>query len=287
MPEWMYAVENKINDLILQYNRVLGGTSTEVYHIFCASGREYAVRKRSVTNNPEEYLYNFAKASGDSVFPKGFCIFLFQNSYVSFYDWIKGATDVSYSIPEELLIRKMASIHNMKGYRQAVSSYSNIFYEAKYIESVPNVYKKLLRQYVDIIEGALSTIHMLNQSILENMLDNRGCLTHGDLKPKNIVDGKSGYTIIDWDKICSVSPEFDLVYIIFAGKFVEHIPYFKAMYMKCFQEFNYRVFNDCLFFLPTLYLLHDTYYYLKTGKRYRYLCDEVMDLYFAWKLTGD
>ena len=133
------------------------------------------------------------------------------------------------------------------------------------------------------IREAISLLDCLSQNDLEKMLDNRNCLTHGDPKPKNIVMNNDVFVFIDWDKLCSVSPEFDLVYTAFTGMIWENVFTIEKWCKTNKKHIEHNIFNLVTKFLPSMYLIHDTYYYLSTGNRFEYLINEVFTLYFDWK----
>lgn len=282
-PEWHSIVEKVIGERIISWEKVDKGTTAEIWHVSCSLGKEYAVRKCSKAKWNTNFINNNILANNKGFLPSGFQLYDFDTYYINTYYWIDGNVMNKYSMHYSNVLKYLNNMHRINGFNRGISSYSNIITEAKEILEVIEHNTLLSKtQKEAIYYSARKVIIDLSEFRLNILLNNRGCLTHGDLKPKNIVIrsiGKIQNVVIDWDKICSVSPEFDVVYSAFTGK--KRIELFQAK--SQYNNLQKDAFDLSCDFLPYMYLIHDAYYYLCRGIRYEYLINDVFPLFFAWK----
>jgi len=272
-----------LGEQFVAMEHVKGGTSTQICHVFCKSGHEYAIRKRDKKRQSDDFIENIELASTDGALPQGFNSYDCGQFYLTYYNWIYGQTYKEYRIPYDDVLMRLSKLHNNKGYSRGVSSYINIIREAEDVSIQISDDLMLSKYQKEAIQEAVSVLNCLDENTLEKILDNRSSLTHGDPKPFNIVMNHDGFVLIDWDKLCSVSPEFDLVYTAFTGMLWENVFMIESWCKNNKEVIKPDIFNLTTMFLPHMYLIHDTYHYLHTGKRFIYLVDEVFPLYYAWK----
>ncbi len=265
------------------WEKIDNGTTAEIWHVLCDSGKEYAVRKCSKTKWNNGFITNNRLANDNGFLPPGFQLYDFNTFYINTYYWIDGLVMNKYSTHYSNVLKYLNNLHKMNGFNRGISSYTNIITEAKEILEVIKHNTLLSKtQKEEINQSARKVLIDLTEFRLNTLLNNRGCLTHGDLKPQNIVIrsiDKIQSVVIDWDKICSVSPEFDVVYSAFTGK--KRIELLQAK--KQYNNMQKDAFDLSYEFLPHMYLIHDAHYYLCKGIRYEYLKNEVFPLFFAWK----
>lgn len=283
IPEWLSLAEKIIGEQFIDIKNVDGGTSTEIWHVICKSSNEYAMRNRDKKRCSNDFIRNIESAFTDKVLPQGFKICDCGLFYLIYYDWIYGYTYKEYRIQYVDILMQLSKLHNNRGYGRGISSYVNIICEAEEVSMKLRDDFRLSKSQKNAIQESVSILNYLNEDELEKMLDNRSSLTHGDPKPKNIVINHNGFVLIDWDKLCSVSPEFDLVYTAFTGMMWENVFNIEKWCEKNKEVLEHDIFNLTTRFLPHMYLIHDTYRYLYTGNRFEYLIDEVFPLYYSWK----
>ena len=98
------------------------------------------------------------------------------------------------------LAKTLGRLHNLTGHGSRASSYSGVREEAGAVLATA--------------EGELTTAatHVLDLApeTLGHMLENGGCVTHGDPKAANAIELKGRVVLVDWDRCCTVSPSLDV-----------------------------------------------------------------------------
>ncbi len=175
--------------------------------------------------------------------------------------------------------RALGELHQMGGFPGMGSIYSHVLNEAT-----------CAVQFGDPpeVQAASRRLCSLDAAIFEQLLDNRGRATHGDLTAENVVtDGRSGITIIDWDKFGSISPELDYAMTAFSLPLKSPdylIRHFDEVYRDTTGRYDSNLLATALSTVGDMALVHDWHRAESTGLESRRLnlVQWAMPHWFTW-----
>lgn len=284
IPEWI--VELNVERVIMDIEKIEGGIVSDVWRIQYESGDEYVVRRTEVSNyNKESLTNNLEKAIGTQLLPHGFRV-LGRNDYIiTYYSWIHGEALKSFSKCLPDVIQKLSEMHAKEGFANVKSIYRSVFDEAEFIlKNIQNYTFFSFDEKCSIEHAASMLLDNLKKEELFALLDCRGRMTHGDPKPSNVILFGDTLQFIDWDKICSLSPECDIVYSLFTGNIIENsVEYEINDVIKYYPDLSVDLLRMAIRHLPNMYLIHDAFICMRFGKRYKYLKEQVFPLWNSWK----
>lgn len=278
MPNWILEIARKLNLVPLYCKEIPMGVVADVWRVYCKEDKEYIFKRSKFSGLKSlQIAKQLNKAKDKAILPLTMSIFVEQEYLYVTYIMIKGEVQEDFNIcTMKKIFDLLYHIHENLGFYSVPSIYNDIINHA---EEVLKSNKIINLGDVDIIKGsACRILEELSESKLNDMLQCRGHLTHGDIKPNNVIMSKEKQLyLIDWEKICSVSPEFDLVYGLLYGRGIT----LKNISIK--ERYNYNIFCDCLNYIHDLHLIYDCYVFIRTGKRYEYIKREVLPLYASWE----
>lgn len=286
IPDWINNLDLVNNDLIIDMKRLEGGVVSEVWCIELKNKGKYVFRKTVMkTENLSKVSNNLNIATNTGYFPKKFGVKVEKNYLITYYLWVKGNALKSFNGNLQVILYKLGEIHAFNGFDNVKSIYSNIFEEAEYVKNhIDNCGifltkdKQKLKYMCNNISGKFS------KRELNRLLNCRGRMTHGDPKPANVIINGDSIQFIDWDKICTLSPEADIIYALFTGCNFYNFNLKKIIkFLQQSTELSNTILNMAVLFLPDLYIIHDLYIYISTETRYEYVIDEVFPLWNSWQ----
>lgn len=278
MPDWILEIACKLNLVPLYCKEILMGVVADVWHVYCEDGEEYIFKRSKFSAlKSMQIAEQLNKAKDKAILPFALSIFVEQEYLYITYIMIRGEVQEDFNIyTMKKIFDLLYHIHQNVGFYSVPSIYNDIINNAEEVLKSNKIFD--LGDLEIIKNSAYRILGEVNDSKLNDMLQCRGHLTHGDIKPNNIVmsRGEQLY-LIDWEKICSVSPEFDFVYGLFYSRGIT----LKNISIK--GRYDYNIFCNCLKYIHDLHLIYDCYVFIKTGKRYEYIKKEVMPLYASWE----
>ena len=285
IPNWLKKVYP--NNSIINASKLEGGVVSDVWRILTDTGIECVIRCTRLPADKHQVLLNLESAASiDFCLPNEIHFLAAGDSLITMYPWIPGEALYSFSDCLHEVLLTLSQKHAQPGFYSVRSIYSNAFEEARYVqENIDDFYNVLSPEIIRGVHKAASAVlTSLTKKKLNLLLDCRGRLTHGDPKPANVIRSNNMLTFIDWDKICTLSPESDIVYALFTGS----IPYTLDI-RRIFEEFgkiddlSFSIFSLATKHLPDLYLIHDVYIYLVHNVRQKYISEQVFPLWLSWK----
>lgn len=286
IPDWINKMEFVNNDLIIDMKRLEGGVVSEVWCIEFKNKEKYVLRKTVMkTEVLGKVSNNLNTATNTGYLPKKFGVKIENNCLITYYSWVKGNVLKSFNGNLQMILNKLGKIHAFDGFDNVKSIYSDIFEEVEYVKShIDNCGTFLTKdkQKLKYICNYIS--EKFSKRELDMLLSCRGRMTHGDPKPANVIINGNNIQFIDWDKVCALSPEADIIYALFTGGVFLNTNLKKIIkFLQQSTELSNTILNMAIFFLPDLYIIHDLYVYLSTGTRYEYVKDEVFPLWNSWQ----
>ncbi len=275
---WIFSLANELNIIIQQKSKIPMGIAAEVWCITSNDGSEYIFKKSMFSTHKNKLILDqFHKAKDLSVLPNDFFSFSKEDVLYTVYKKIPGKVLEEFNqISLQKAYNSLCCLHKNNGFKSVPSIYADILEIAK--EVLSNKKTKLLKDNKIIEKSATRILSELDTKKLTEMLNCRGILTHGDVKPNNIImKYNKNVAFIDWEKICSVSPEFDISYCFLYSKdsridLSEHV-----------NNYNFEIIRDCFNYIHDFHLLYDFYVFLKTDTRYDYVFKQVLPLYKNWE----
>ena len=278
MPEWVMKIACKLNLLPLDGKKILMGVVADVWQIYCKDKGDYIFKKSKFSKEKSVQIANQLRIAKKTLFlPLDLYVYVEEEYLYIVYSMIRGNIQKEFNdnIMGEIY-KLLFSIHQNVGFSAIPSIYTDIIRKA---EDILMCSKISILKYGEIIKkSAYKIVDKLEYNHLNDMLQCRGILTHGDVKPNNIIiNEKRRPILMDWEKLCSVSPEFDLVYYLFYCKGGS----IKNIYIN--KKYNYSILEDCLNYIHDLHLIYDCYVFFNTGERLDYINNIVIPLYIRWE----
>ena len=241
---------------ILEYKRLKGGVSSEVYEVrikqnsFCLkrSLKKLLVKKNWIVNQNRiyyEYLWlNHCRKILKNNIPKTF-EYNKKQKYIlmEYFDASKFKTlkELYFKANINLNTIKSISKHLYKIHSQSKNyKTKNIF-----IKNNNNFFKLRLDPYFNEIARVYPKLKKKVKSINKEYLLNASTLVHGDFSPKNILIGNKKIIYLDAECCNYGDPVFDLVF--FSNHLLIKSIYFKKQkkkFLKAFKLFYSQYFNN-------------------------------------------
>ena len=286
IPDWINNMDLLNNDLIIGMKRLEGGVVSEVWYIELNNKEKYVFRKTVMrTEVLGTVSNNLNTATNTGYLPKNFGVKVEKNCLITYYSWVKGNVLKSFNGNLQVILYKLGKIHAFDGFDNVKSIYSDIFEEVEYVKShIDNCGTFLAKDKQKLKYICNNISEKFSKRELDRLLNCRGRMTHGDPKPANVIINGNNIQFIDWDKICTLSPEGDIVYALFTGCDFYNFNLKKIIkFLQLSTELSSTILNMAVLFLPDLYIIHDLYIYISTGTRYEYVKDEVFPLWNSWQ----
>lgn len=281
-PQWIIDECNLLGLRILNAQRIGRGSVGESWQITTTYSKLFF--KKVITNKDYSTFNQIITSTGiQQLLPVNFTLKIKKYGYIQYYLWIDGIVLSEFSSDIECIFNIAKEIHCIKTDYKRKSSYLNIFdeinsFSTNDILSLPTNVQKDIDHSISII------INKLSPKFLAEMCDNCGFITHGDIKPLNVVRTNiDSFRLIDWDKICTVSREFDIAYMIYTG--IRNNIFYLDFYDNLSAYFDLKSIDKIsliLEYLPHIYLLHDVYNYT-LKKESDYLLNDVYPMYISWR----
>jgi len=250
---WLDAINNH---KILEYKRLKGGVSSEVYEVrtklnsFCLkrSLKKLLVKKNWIVNQNRiyyEYLWlNHCRKILKKNIPK---TFEYNNNQkyilMEYFDSSKFKTlkELYFKASINLNTIKSISKHLYKIHSQSKN------YKTKNIfkKNNNNFFKLRLDPYFNEVAKVYPKLKKKIKSINKEYLLNSSTLVHGDFSPKNILIGNKRIIYLDAECCNYGDPVFDLVF--FSNHLLIKSIYFekqKKEFLKAFRVFYAQYFNN-------------------------------------------
>lgn len=286
IPTWLCR-ELKERDIEPVFSsRMTGGVVADVWKVMDRDGFKHVFRRTENRINDIHIIVKILnKVKDRDIMPLGFEANQdTPYSFVTHYQWIDGEALCDFNIDMASIISIWGEMGKNCEYPSMLSIYRNVCVEATEItKNIRNAYDFSQEDRKYIVDASELIMRELEENQLNRILNNRGFLTHGDLKPANVISGTTGLTIIDWDKVCSLSPEADAVYALFTGK-LNYRKQIEIMNQMHEMSMINDVFDLSTRFLPAMYLVHDVFIYLNTRRRFNYICESVLPLVKHWQI---
>lgn len=272
MLNWVHQIIEKQNSIssIIRIDSLTTGVNAELYKLITPQG-EYVVRRSKEPIN-KSTLVDILQHEKVRVFlPLQHKIWLEDDYVYSLYQYVVGVPMVSFDDQAQYIFEFLESLHSTTNFSATKSIYHSILKEADFIhknisEAAKDNISRAVRYAADrLLEG-------LNASKLNELLDNRGILTHGDFKPFNSIMTQGGVKLIDWDKACSICPEFEVAYAIFTGHIV-------SSNCKLSKNYNDKLLLLSFEYISEMYFVRDFYRYYTAGLYESYVKNEVFPMY--------
>ena len=284
IPEWLSDAGFADGHLIVDIRRVEGGVVSDVWSIQYKNGEKYVIR-RTAMKDGRSIIKNLNLAVMHNCLPEKFRVMVQKDYIISYYQWVIGDAMQTFNENIQEILKKLTEFHSFGGFTGVKSIYEGIFEEAAYVKKHIHQCGFFSEEEHRNIEHVCNNIlSKLSKQQLFMMLDCRGRMTHGDSKPANVICHKNKIQFIDWDKICSLSPESDAIYSIFTGNIDWNIKLKDIVrILDCDTGLYIENIKLAICFLPSIYLIHDVFICLSTGTRYGYVRDVVLPLWYTWE----
>lgn len=284
IPEWLSDVGFVDGHLIVDIRRVEGGVVSDVWSIQYKNGGKYVIR-RTAMKDGRLIIKNLNMAVKYNCLPEKFRAMVQKDYIISYYQWVIGDAMQTFNKNIQEILEGLTEFRSFGGFMGVKSIYEDVFKEAAYVKKYIHQCSFFSEEESRNIEHVCNNVlSKLSKQQLFMLLDCRGRMTHGDPKPANVICHKNKIQFIDWDKICSLSPESDVIYSIFTGNIDWNI---KLKDIVRILDHDTGLYIDniklAICFLPSIYLIHDIFICLSTGTRYGYVRDEVLPLWYTWE----
>lgn len=277
-PEWVIKAADKLKRNVIFCEKIQMGVVADVWIVVFENKEEYIFKKTYYEKTKAKLISDqLSKICGFGFMPQEYSVILYEDSIEVTYKKIQGTVLEVYDQQVILdLVKVFRRIHTSDGFTAMPSIYHNIHV---YAEEIVNNYtiNECIPCIDTVIYAAQKILKKLDSVNLRKMLDCRGYLTHGDVKPNNtIIDSNNNVHLIDWEKQCSVSPEFDLIYMFFSGSFE------LRKQAQIYKFYNMEIIKNCIEFISCLFLVYDFYIFSKTNTRYEYITQKIMPMVLKW-----
>lgn len=286
IPDWINEINFVNDDLIIDIKRLEGGVVSEVWCVELKNKEKYVLRRTATeTEYRGTVSNNLNKAINTGYLPKEFGVKVEKNCLITCYSWVKGNALKSFEGNLQMVLNKLGKIHSFDGFDNVKSIYGNIFEEVEYVKShIDNCGTFLAKDKQGLKYICNNILDKFSRRELDRLLNCRGRMTHGDPKPANVIINGNNIQFIDWDKICTLSPEGDIIYALFTGGDFYNFNLKKIIkILQQSSELSNTILSMAVLFLPDLYLMHDLYIYISTKTRYEYVKNEVFPLWNSWQ----
>tara|TARA_Y100001970_G_scaffold47270_1_gene59742 strand:+ start:167 stop:1138 length:972 start_codon:yes stop_codon:yes gene_type:complete len=249
---------------IIQYKKLTGGVSSEVYHVktnknnYCIkrSLKRLLVKKKWIANTNRikfEYLWlkhcqNILKRNIPNTYE-----FNNKKKYIVM-EYLKTS---EYKTLKQLYFNKIININTIRSISKhlyKIHSNSNNYKTKKTFEgNYKNFYDLRLDPYFNEVGRVYPKYKGYIKKINENYIKHSNTLVHGDFSPKNILVGKNKIIYLDAECCNFGDPVFDLVFftnhlliksIFFKDKSQEFIKLYISFYKEYLSNLSTKNFNS-------------------------------------------
>ena len=249
---------------IIQYKKLTGGVSSEVYHVktnknnYCIkrSLKRLLVKKKWIANTNRikfEYLWlkhcqNILKRNIPNTYE-----FNNKKKYIVM-EYLKTS---QYKTLKQLYFNKIININTIRSISKhlyKIHSNSNNYKTKKTFEgNYKNFYDLRLDPYFNEVGRVYPKYKGYIKKINENYIKHSNTLVHGDFSPKNILVGKNKIIYLDAECCNFGDPVFDLVFftnhlliksIFFKDKSQEFIKLYISFYKEYLSNLSTKNFNS-------------------------------------------
>ena len=249
---------------IIQYKKLTGGVSSEVYHVktnknnYCIkrSLKRLLVKKKWIANTNRikfEYLWlkhcqNILKRNIPNTYE-----FNNKKKYIVM-EYLKTS---EYKTLKQLYFKKIININTIrlisKHLYKIHSSSSNYKTKKIFEGNYKNFYDLRLDPYFNEVGRVYPKYKEYIKKINENYIKNSSTLVHGDFSPKNILVDKNKIIYLDAECCNFGDPVFDLVFftnhlliksIFFKDKSQEFIKLYVSFYKEYLSNLSTKNFNS-------------------------------------------
>lgn len=281
-PKWIIDECDILGIQIINARRIEMGSVGESWKITISNNKQFFFKK-VISNKECLSLFQAVHLCDVKTFlPNGYTLKITDYGFIQYYEWIEGNVLSRFDSILHSILKMMNELHRIEVSCKRDSPYLNIFSEidalfTKDLLDLPEFIQKDIDYSISIIQK-----HLSNQ-FLHDMCNNYGILTHGDLKPLNVVYSKNKtFHLIDWDKVCTVSKEFEAAYMIYTGIRDEELMHLFTKNLSLYwNKESIQKMKLILSILPHMYLVHDVFNSLQK-KEYRYLLNDVYPMYISW-----
>ncbi len=249
---------------IIQYKKLTGGVSSEVYHVktiknnYCIkrSLKRLLVKKKWIANTNRikfEYLWlkhcqNILKRNIPNTYE-----FNNKKKYIVM-EYLKTS---QYKTLKQLYFNKIININTIRSISKHLykihSSSSNYKTKKTFEGNYKNFYDLRLDPYFNEVGRVYPKYKGYIKKINENYIKHSNTLVHGDFSPKNILVGKNKIIYLDAECCNFGDPVFDLVFftnhlliksIFFKDKSQEFIKLYISFYKEYLSNLSTKNFNS-------------------------------------------
>lgn len=278
IPTWLIESTKVLSIEVRSLCQLDGGVVSDVWRVFDVADNCYIIRRTPDKHNNAFSIVNMLNKLPNAPYvPRNFRAYAEStSSYITCYTWVDGKVLDSFQNVLCEINDICTWMHSIDVGSNALSIYHDIHKEALYVlQNIENLVNFAQPDIETIRHSATIILDSLKTFELSMILDNRGCLTHGDIKPHNTIRTNDSLLLIDWDKIGSLSPEADLVYAIFSiNSQAAEYPIMRKMLVN--PSLEKEIVSLSIRFLHHMYLVHDVYVYLTTGSRLLYVKKSVL-----------
>ena len=249
---------------IIQYKKLTGGVSSEVYHVktnknnYCIkrSLKRLLVKKKWIANTNRikfEYLWlkhcqNILKRNIPNTYE-----FNNKKKYIVM-EYLKTS---QYKTLKQLYFNKIININTIRSISKHLykihSNSSNYKTKKTFEGNYKNFYDLRLDPYFNEVGRVYPKYKGYIKKINENYIKHSNTLVHGDFSPKNILVGKNKIIYLDAECCNFGDPVFDLVFftnhlliksIFFKDKSQEFIKLYISFYREYLSNLSTKHFNS-------------------------------------------
>jgi len=249
---------------IIQYKKLTGGVSSEVYHVktnknnYCIkrSLKRLLVKKKWIANTNRikfEYLWlkhcqNILKRNIPNTYE-----FNNKKKYIVM-EYLKTS---QYKTLKQLYFNKIININTIRSISKHLykihSNSSNYKTKKTFEGNYKNFYDLRLDPYFNEVGRVYPKYKGYIKKINENYIKHSNTLVHGDFSPKNILVGKNKIIYLDAECCNFGDPVFDLVFftnhlliksIFFKDKSQEFIKLYISFYKEYLSNLSTKNFNS-------------------------------------------
>ena len=249
---------------IIQYKKLTGGVSSEVYHVktiknnYCIkrSLKRLLVKKKWIANTNRikfEYLWlkhcqNILKRNIPNTYE-----FNNKKKYIVM-EYLKTS---QYKTLKQLYFNKIININTIRSISKHLykihSNSSNYRTKKTFEGNYKNFYDLRLDPYFNEVGRVYPKYKGYIKKINENYIKHSNTLVHGDFSPKNILVGKNKIIYLDAECCNFGDPVFDLVFftnhlliksIFFKDKSQEFIKLYISFYKEYLSNLSTKNFNS-------------------------------------------
>ena len=269
LPTWLADYLGATGEMssVSAARRVPGGVVADTWRVTLGRAGDWAMKLTPSAACQTEVVGMLSRINCPWL-PEEFEVVSTGEGAVSRYRWVVGAELTSATA--SLFTNDIHRLHEFAFPARQPSIYVGVREEAEELVAQPSVGSTVRDLSRAILAG-------LEPDALGALLDPLGHITHGDLKPANLIGANTGVKVIDWEKVGMLSPEADLVMHLFTSGLGR-----PSSTVLRGRHYRTDVMEAAVQWVPVMYVVHDVWRGLRDAGRALYAKRGAMRLWKDW-----